>query len=165
MNCNHCQQEFDRLLDGQLDAGMTIRVRQHIRDCPACGAAWREYESAWQVFVSAPEVEPSSNFVARVMNQLDAADREKPVRFWFFLPAWRHVLATAAAVLVFAAGAGLWFGARADRAVTHELIAELPVVQHLDLLTDFDIISNLDRLRPSISSEELELLLSDLWSI
>jgi anti-sigma factor RsiW len=162
MNCNLCQQEFDRLLDAQLDAGTTARVRQHLAECPACAGAWRDYERAWQAFVSAPEVEPSCNFVARVMNQLDADERQQPVRVWLWPPVWRWAFATAAAALVLAAGAGLWL--KSDRLVNHELIAELPVVQHLDLLTDFDVISNLDRLAPSVSAEELELLLSNLWS-
>ena len=162
MNCNLCQQEFDRLLDVQLDAGTTARVRQHFAECPACAAAWRDYERAWQAFVSAPEIEPSSNFAARVMSRLDTDDREQPAPVWFRLPVWRWTLATAAALLVFAAGSGLWL-TWSYRAVNHELIAELPVVQHLDLLTDFDVISNLDGLRPSVSPEEFEWLLSELW--
>ena len=122
MNCNLCQQEFDRLLDAQLDAGTTARMREHLAACPACAAAWRDYERAWQAFVSAPEIEPSSNFVARVMDQLDADERQQPMRVWFQLPVWRWAFATAAAALVLAAGAGLWL--RPDRLVNHELIAE-----------------------------------------
>jgi len=95
------------------------------------------------------------------MSQLDAEERQEPARVWFGLPVWRWAFATAAAVAVLAAGVGLW--PKNDRQVNHELIAELPVVQQLDLLTDFDVINNLDRLKPSVSAEELELLLSELW--
>ncbi|MCX7826712.1 MAG: zf-HC2 domain-containing protein [Verrucomicrobiae bacterium] len=161
MNCNLCQQAFDRLLDAPTDDGTTARARQHLAECPACAAAWRDYERAWQAFVSSPEIEPSSNFVARVMNQLDAGEREQTAWRWFRLPVWRWAFATAAAIAVLAAGAGFWL--KSDRLVDHELIAELPVVQHLDLLTDFDVIDNLDRLKPSVSVEELEMLLSELW--
>ncbi|MBI5686187.1 MAG: hypothetical protein HZC54_14030 [Verrucomicrobia bacterium] len=166
MNCTECQVEFDRLLDGRLDAPAGELVRQHLADCPGCAAAWRDYEVAWAVFASLPEVEPSSNFVARVMNQIDRVEREMPARVWFFPVPRRWLAPAVAAVMLLAAGAGVWMKAQheADQVVSQELAANLPVVQHLDLLKDFDIIADLDRIAPQQEHDPIEEMLNALWN-
>lgn len=166
MNCTQCQAEFDHLLDGRLDAPAGAQVRQHLADCPGCAAAWRDYEVAWAAFASVPEIEPSSNFVARVMNQIDRVENETPARVWLFSMPWRWVAPAMAAIMLLAAGAGVWMQAQhdADQAVSQELAANLPVVQHLDLLKDFDIIAELDRIAPQPEHDPIEEMLNALWN-
>ncbi|MCX6900046.1 MAG: zf-HC2 domain-containing protein [Verrucomicrobia bacterium] len=166
MNCIQCQAEFDRLLDGRLDSQTETLLRKHLEDCPDCGAAWRDYEGAWAAFVSVTEIEPSSNFVARVMGQLDRVERETPAHPWFFPLPWRWVAPATAAVMLFAASIGVWMNVQhdADQAVNQELAVNLPVVQHLDLLRDFDIIANLDRIAPFSDHDPIEEMLKALWN-
>ena len=166
MNCTQCQTEFDRLLDGRLDARTETLLRKHLADCPDCGAAWRDYEGAWAAFVSVPEIEPSSNFAARVMSQLDRVECEMPARAWFFPLPWRWVAPATAAVMIFAASIGVWMNVQrvAEQAVNQELATNLPVVQHLDLLKDFDIIANLDRIAPLPEHDPIEEMMKALWN-
>lgn len=165
MNCMQCQAEFDRLLDGPLDAAASAAARRHLADCPGCAAAWRDYEAAWAAFASAPEVEPSSNFVARVMQQIDREERETPARGWFFAWPWRR-LAPAMAAVMLLASAGLWVKVQqdADQVVSQELAANLPVVQHLDLLKDFDIIADLDLIVAPQEHDPIEEMMNTLWN-
>lgn len=166
MNCTECQVEFDRLLDGHVNAQEGVLLRKHLADCPDCAASWRDYEAAWLAFASKPEIEPSSNFVARVMSQLERVERESPAHPWFFPMPWRWVAPATAAIVLFAAGTGVWisFQRDADQAVSHELAANLPVVQHLDLLKDFDIIADLDRIAPLTEHDPIEEMLNALWN-
>lgn len=166
MNCTQCQAEFDRLLDVPVDGPASAAARQHLAACPVCVAAWRDYESAWIAFKSLLEIEPSSNFVARVMNRIDCEERETPARPWFLPMPWRWLAPATAALMLLVAGTGVWlnFQRDADQATNHELAANLPVVQHLDLLRDFDIISELDRIAPLPDHDPIEEMLSALWN-
>ena len=166
MNCTQCQAEFDRLLDGPLDGPASAVVRRHLADCPDCAAAWRAYEAAWAAFVSIPEAEPSSNFVARVMSQIDREEAGAPARGWLVHLPWRRLVPAMAAALFLVAGAGVWMAAQheADQIVSQELAANLPVVQHLDLLKDFDIIADLDRIVPSQEHDPIEEMMDALWN-
>lgn len=162
MNCNNCQLEFDRLLDGQLDAASTDDLRNHLAACAVCASAWSDYQGAWLALVSSPELEPSSNFTARVMSQLDVADREAPAFILPFPAVWRWTITAAAALVVFAASISTWLQVSYSGYPTHELLAELPVVQQLDLLRDFDVINNLDQLAPPTGADELDDLVDEL---
>lgn len=166
MNCAQCQAEFDSLLDGPLDVSASAAARQHLAACPDCAAAWRNYQGAWTAFKSLPEIEPSSNFVARVMSQINREEREAPAWTWSFTLPWRWVAPASAAVMLLVASAGVWmnFQHDAEQTINHELAANLPVVQHLDLLRDFDIISELDRIAPLPDHDPIEEMLSALWS-
>jgi Putative zinc-finger len=160
MNCNTCQFEFDRLLDGQLDAMTADHLRSHLAACPACATAWRDHQAAWKAFVSSPELEPSSNFTARVMNSIDAMPEEAPANIISFPALWRWT-SVAAAMLVVAASVGFWLQVRSSYP-SRDLIAEFPVVQKLDVLRDFDVIQNLDQLAPPTKNDELDELADDL---
>ncbi len=166
MNCAQCQAEFDRLLDGPMDVRDSSSLHKHLADCPDCAAVWRDYKGAWAAFASEPEIEPASNFVARVMSQLDRAERESPACAWFFPLLWRWAAPATAAIMLLAAGTGVWmnFQRDADQALSQELAANLPVVQHLDLLKDFDIIADLDRVAPVTEHDPIEEMLSALWN-
>lgn len=166
MNCAQCQAEFDRLLDGPAADPASALARQHLAGCRDCAAAWRGYEGAWKAFLSAPEVEPSSNFTARVMGQIDREERERATRPWFPLIPWRWLAPATAAVTLFVATTGIWttYQRDAEQAVSQELAANLPVVQHLELLSDFDVISNLDRITPQLDHDPIEEMLNALWN-
>ena len=160
MNCNACQLEFDRLLDGQLDAASTDVLRNHLAACAVCASAWSDYQLAWRAFAASPELEPSSNFAARVMSQIDIADREAPANILPFPVMWRWATAAAAAMVVLSVSLSSWLHGGYGSDLNHELLAELPVVQQLDLLKDFDVINNLDQLAPP--TDELDDLVDEL---
>jgi anti-sigma factor RsiW len=169
MNCKECLNEIDELLDGRLAPDAAAILRDHLAACPSCAAVWRDHEAAWQAFVSAPELEPSSNFTARVLNALDAAGREtaasSPAFPWPWLLDWRWVrLGSAALVAVAVVGLGIWQQQLASReqAAHQELLSELPVVQHLDLLKDLDVIKNLDQLAPPANMDLIEELIEEI---
>jgi anti-sigma factor RsiW len=166
MNCAQCQAEFDRLLDGPAADPASAPARQHLAACPDCAAAWRDYESAWKAFLSAPEVDPSSTFTARVMSRIDREERKQAERPWFPLIPWRWLAPATAAITLLVATTGVWttYQWDADQAVSQELAVNLPVVQHLELLSDFDVISNLDRISPQLDHDPIEEMLNALWN-
>ncbi|MBI5395272.1 MAG: zf-HC2 domain-containing protein [Verrucomicrobia bacterium] len=171
MNCQQCQENFDGLLDGRLATPDADAARAHFAACAACGAAWRDYEAAWKAFASAPELEPSSNFVARVMSALDATEREQPASGWILTwPRFLRLGATAAvtAIAVSVASIGLLQKdvnlAMLDQRLHQDLLTELPVIQHLELLKDLDVIRHLDQLSPPVDMEEIEMLLQEILS-
>ena len=163
MNCSNCQCEFDALLDGQLAGDAEAVVRQHLANCPDCDAAWRDCEAAWKAFASAPDLEPSSNFVVRVMNAVAAAENS-PAPRW--LPGWlwplpRFATIAATAAVLFSIGFG-YYRLNSNQVSYRDLLAEMPVVQHFDLLRDMDVITNLDELVPQ--SDEIDSLMNEVWS-
>ena len=166
MNCAEFQTGFDRLLDGQLDVQTSRLLRAHLENCPDCSAAWRAYESAWKAFASMPEMEPSSNFTARVMAEAGRMGRVPPARGWFFPQLARWLVPATAALALFVGAVGVWkhYEADADQALNQELVVNLPVVQHLDLLSDLDVIANLDRLAPPSEHDPIEEMMSALWN-
>jgi anti-sigma factor RsiW len=171
MNCQHCQNEFDTLLDDQLDAPSAGAVRAHLATCAACGAAWRDYQAAWNAFSGSPEIEPSSNFVARVMGAIDAADQAAPASNWTLVwPRWLRLstAAAATAIIVIVASVGFLHKqitlAMLDQRLHQDLLTELPVIEHLELLKDLDVIHHLDQLSPAVDMEDIEMMLQEILS-
>lgn len=168
MNCQRCQNDFDTMLDGRIETPAAEAARAHIAACPACATAWHEHEAAWAAFTATPDLEPSSNFVARVMNALDAEDRKPASRWQLAWPRFMRLAAagaaTALAVTIASIGllqeqAGF---ARLDPRLHQELLTELPVIQHLEMLRDLDVIRHLDQLSPPVDMEEIELMLQEI---
>ncbi len=171
MNCQQCQNEVDALLDDRLDPPAADAVRAHVASCAACADALRDYKAAWAAFATAPELEPSSNFVARVMNAIDVVDREQPAIRWMLV--WPRFLrlATAGAATAFVVSvASLGFLqkqttlAMLDQRLHHDLLAELPVIEHLEMLKDLDVIRHLDQLSPTVDMEPIEQMLQEILS-
>lgn len=50
MRCNHAQPEINALIDGELNAWSAARVRQHLKNCPACRA---DYDAAQRLSAQA----------------------------------------------------------------------------------------------------------------
>jgi anti-sigma factor RsiW len=44
MNCQECRDYIDPYFDSELDAGDTVKVKQHLRDCPECRRHLRSRE-------------------------------------------------------------------------------------------------------------------------
>lgn len=166
MNCTQFQAGFDRLLDGQLDAQASQHLRAHLAVCPDCGEAWRAYEAAWTAFASTPEMEPSSNFTVRVLNEIERVE-QGPAASISFLPQlvrWLAPAVAALALVVVAGGVWKHYESDTDSTLNQELVVNLPVVQHLDLLSDLDIIANLDRLAPPPEHDPIEVMMSAFWN-
>jgi anti-sigma factor RsiW len=171
MNCKHCQIEVDALIDGRLDGTAADAVRAHLASCPTCGAAWQDYQAAWNAFSGSPEIEPSSNFVARVMSTLDATEDPQPASVRTLVwPRWLRLSAAAAATAVIVTVASVGFLqkqltlAMLDQRLHQDLLTELPVIEHLELLRDLDVIRHLDQLSPSVDMEEIEMMLQEILS-
>jgi len=171
MNCKHCQIEFDALLDERLDATAANTVREHLASCPACGAAWQDYQAAWNAFAGSPEIEPSSNFVARVMSTLGTAEDAQPASAWTLVwPRWLRLstAAAATAAIVTVASVGFFHKeltlAMLDQRLHQDLLTELPVIEHLELLKDLDVIRHLDQLSLTVDMEEIEMMLQEILS-
>ena len=126
---------------------------------PEARAAWEEDRALGRALQSLPDVPLSSNFTARVLQavDLDAAREARPRRSWFrvLLPrlSW-----TAAAVLL------AFFGVQEYRAVKRLELAkdvslmEMAKLPGVDVLQDFDAISQLQQVAATSDEELLKAL-------
>ena len=87
MNCPQTQPLIALYADGELDAARVLELEQHLRDCPACAAAWRELQSmkkamrSESLYFPAP-AELRRNLLAELRIQTGAQSPEKPWSFW-----------------------------------------------------------------------------------
>jgi anti-sigma factor RsiW len=87
MNCTQPQPLIALYADSELDAAHVLELEQHLRDCPACGAAWRELQSmkkamrSESLYFPAP-AEFRRNLQAELRTQTGDHPSEKPWNFW-----------------------------------------------------------------------------------
>jgi len=104
MNCQECCDYLDPYFDSELDAGETVRVKQHLRDCPECRQRLHSREVLREL-LSNPELKYSvpprlGEELKSEVHSLADSHKERSIRTsspsWFFVP-----LALAAVMTLF----------------------------------------------------------------
>jgi anti-sigma factor RsiW len=99
--------KLSALVDGDLSARQTARVRAHVADCASCGRALADLETMKRGLGGLPERAGEDNWsvlVNRLAQPLQPGDLP---RRWIPSLSWRVVLPSLAALLL-AAGGGAW---------------------------------------------------------
>ena len=101
MKCQHVRKSLSRLLDRQLFGAAESAVRDHLARCPGCRQEYESLAAVRSLLASDEAPAPPPYLLARTMAALKSAG---PAR----RPLWQARLATAATLVLVAAGA--WLG-------------------------------------------------------
>lgn len=143
MNCDKFEARLIAYMDGRAGEAERGEVELHLVACAECRARVEEFRRLWGVLDEAPAHEVSPAFDARLRARLAAEPR--PGLFGWLLPQPRLALAMS---LLFALG--VWISAyqppapQTDRAASDEefkMIKDLPVLEDLDVLANFEALS------------------------
>ncbi|RJP92414.1 MAG: hypothetical protein C4518_07105 [Desulfobacteraceae bacterium] len=146
--------------DGHLSEKDRSLVVRHLEACDLCRDEYAAIQSIDRLLRKSEELEPSANFADSFWRKVDAMEAAKERKAWFNWRDWgfRPVWAAAAATLVIASGVFLYhrtpFRALDDAGdSTGLLIAEdidlyddFEVVQHLELLEQWETISSMEEI-------------------
>jgi hypothetical protein len=106
------------LVDGDLSARKTARVRAHVDGCPSCAAALADLDTMKRGLHALPERAGEDNWSV-VVNRLALEPRAALPRRWLF--PWRFVLPSLA-VLALAAGGGAWLRWHKGRGLSVDVV-------------------------------------------
>lgn len=135
-----------RVIRRQLGADLdepTADVSAHLARCAACRAEARRMGATWALLNVVEPVDPSPQFAHRVWARIEAEGSRVPGRRWGGLPvwSWRWAAAGIAVVLAAVVPVVVWHQDRAERP---ELVAQLDVMESRELLTDIEVVQDLD---------------------
>lgn len=135
----HMEDELTALVDGELPELERARAEEHLASCAPCRArrdALERVVQASRAGRAAWDVEPSAALRRRV---LEAAFTERS-GLWASLRSWLAAPRLLAPLAAAAAGVALFLAVREPAPEPTEL-AELAVAERLDLLSDYELVS------------------------
>jgi anti-sigma factor RsiW len=140
-------------LDGELSSDSRERFEAHLGRCTTCPDELAVLRRVLAGVALAERIEPSSALRRKVLNALDAKAG--------FLGVWANFLRArflvpVGAFATVAALAAVVLGVRSTQASRRHSM-ELDVANHLDLLEDYELISNVD-VPPGTTVEDVELV-------
>ena len=161
MECK-VRQHLTAYLDGELPAALRTEVAEHLAGCPACARELEELRLAHSLLERWATPEPSSEARARAWRALrrerrPAAQpaRERP---GWVRPLVRYALPLAAGVLLVVLVTV--HRERRGPTVPDEVIAELPVLENLEMLEALDVLTEWENLQ-ALAALEPTLLPGD----
>lgn len=150
-------------LRGELTAEEGERLRTHLEGCARCREELASGESVMRQIARRVEQIPEPDWAAyryQLRRKLNAR-RDQPVRRWRPGLAWASLATAAVATSAIVLALALSTGPRAPAPGVDQLEVEggladadigllraYPVVEHLDLLENYDVIEDLDQLTP-----------------
>jgi len=136
--------------DGELPSDLRREVEAHLAECPSCAQELAELEATRTLLKRWPAPQPSAEARSRAWGALQgraqpSAARSAGRRVWVrALVRYALPLAAAAAVLLVVT---VPWGGDNGAAVPDELIAELPVLENLEMLEALDVLTEWDNLQ------------------
>ena len=149
MDCEFCE-HLVAYLDGELPDPLQARVKEHLRGCSACAHVLEELRQTRSFLEHWAVAEPRAASRSRAWNALGrprrpALERRRERRVWV-RPLVRYALPLAAGVLVAVLVMSPW-----DRwthpSVPDEVIAELPVLENMEILEAMDVLTEWENLQ------------------
>jgi predicted anti-sigma-YlaC factor YlaD len=117
-------------------------VAAHLAGCESCRAEAKRLGAAWALLKVVEPPQPSSQFTRGVWAKLAESSRA-PGQGWGGLPVWslRWAAAGLAVVLLAVVPVVVWHENRHERP---EVVAQLDLVESQELLTDIEVVQDLD---------------------
>jgi anti-sigma factor RsiW len=146
MNCNRLEKRLIAYMDGKASGAERRDVEAHIAACAACRTRAREFGAVWGMLETLPEVEPSAAFDARLRARLAVEPERKS--FWATVIPQPRLAFAVSCLLVFS----LWLsslppapvpGPPGPTEAEFKMIKDLPVLENYDMLTNFEVLSDL----------------------
>lgn len=103
MDCKKAERLLLRSLDGRLEAGEEIRLKDHVKSCSRCRKREREYRMILGFLKKDDAPEPLPFFKERLLAKLKETEKAAPALLWL---KWAHrvVAFSLAAIVLFGAG-------------------------------------------------------------
>lgn len=166
MSCTKIQQQITAYLDGELSHHKALCMEAHLEECPACMKVYEDEQKLWGLLKDWREVEPSADFVENFWQR--AARMPASAGWWtrmvdFLRP--EGLLAPSAA-LVISFFLCVWIYTQqlpvvqssrlaipslspeaveaAIGAVDRDVVRHLAFLENADMLSQMDIVSNLE---------------------
>src|SRR6266849_6642957 len=147
MNCNTVEKSSIAYLDGRLDSRHRREVEEHLAVCGACRARAGQFREMWVILDEAPQLRPSAGFDAAVRMRIAQEPSRSGLWSWLAVPSPRLAIGVTA-VLVFS----IWLSTMRPSAdvpppvastddAEFRMIADLPVLEDYDVLTNFEALS------------------------
>jgi len=144
--------------DGQLSEKDRTQVVQHLEICDLCRDEYAAIQSIDRLLCGGEELDPSAGFADSFWRKVDKMEAAKERKAWFNWRDWgfRPVWAAAAATLVIASGVFLYHQAPLRSSGDAGDSAGLLIAEDIDLYDDFEIVQHLELLEQweTISSME-----------
>ncbi len=139
LSCDGVRDLLALHVEGALDPAEAESVARHLGSCAACRAEERLERATWRALDAVPGAAPPSAFAERVAEAARRSSR------------WRRILPLAAAASI-----ALLAGALALRG-TRAVLSDEEVIAHLDLLENWDLVSD-PELAVALDAPEEDLL-------
>jgi anti-sigma factor RsiW len=142
-------------LDGELAGSLRDEVAQHIARCPECARELKELEVVRGLLARWPVREPGAQERARAWQRLQGA-RVAPARqgAGWLRPLVRYALPAAAAMMLVVVLTISRERRAVDTGVPEEMIAQLPVLEDMDMLEVYDVLTEWENLEALTALEE-----------
>ena len=137
MSCNRIESKILGYVDGRLKESERLEVENHLAVCAACRLRVNEFRAVSGLLDELPMIEPSQAFDLRVHARV-AAEPVKQSWWAWFTPSPR--VAFAASMLLLAS---IWLGTHSNNNQPQIAQEDIPVLENLDVLSDFDILTEL----------------------
>jgi anti-sigma factor RsiW len=150
MNCNTVEKNSIAYLDGRLDPRHRREVEAHLAGCVACRARAQQFRELWGILDEAPALRPSPSFDAAVRMRIAQEPRRSGVWAWLAVPSPRLAVGVTALLVL-----SIWLSSLRPAAqapppevvstgdAEFRMIADLPVLEDYDVLTNFEALSEL----------------------
>ena len=155
----HVDADLIAYAEDALPPASRARIERHLASCAACAEALASHHDLLSALASSVPTPPplhSEAYRRQLRGKLDERlEGRTPWRRWrvVLVPATAAVAVALLAVTVLRSDdpRGRRNGAGVDETAHHvEVIRAAPVVEHLELLEDLDVIGQLDRLAPKV---------------
>jgi anti-sigma factor RsiW len=162
MKCRRCRQSFSALLDGELSPAERAGVEAHLASCAACATGLAQLRRALAQLDQHQDLELSPDFEAGFQRKLARAGQQDQDRSsrrrWWRIPALGLAAAAAAAAIVLLV---VHRDQPTPRAPSRIALADIALASRLELLRDYEVISNLDGLENFTVVSQLHELLEE----
>lgn len=133
-------------LDGELAGALREEVAQHVARCPQCAQELKELEAVRGLLQRWPVAEAKAEARDRAWRRLQGARVAQPRRRAAWLrPLFRYALPIAAAVVV-AVLVTISRQRPTETTVPEEMLAQLPVLENMDMLEVYDVLTEWENL-------------------
>lgn len=137
MSCGRMENRILAYVDGRLKERERLEVEKHLAACAACRLRVKEFRAVSGLLEELPVIEPSEAFDLRVHARVAAEPTKQSWRAWFALS---PRVAFAASVLLLAT---MWIGMHSGPSQSPIDQADIPVLENLDVLSNFDVLTEL----------------------
>lgn len=158
MECHDVKKRLPELLDKDEMPEDATQLLDHLESCALCTNEMKRLQASWDLLETWKGIEPSSNFKQKVWTKIherkthEVSSRWFPRRWWISWVSWASLGSLAVVMLLIVTwilwpSSGKWSTDEMNKKRSAlEMLVSLDVLEMEDLLTDMELLENLDML-------------------